>query len=394
MAMEKQPGSKETRAFESKKTKESGTEQMRQTAESISNAGAEIKKGIEMLGSKNVSPESKKTIRSKLDSLKRTVARLGAVLAMSMPVAMLGHIALVEGSRSHEASSENTDSNDAREENEEYAPVAPLPVRFERTTDSEAQLAQQMLLDLAQLLREHEMGIDRTSESEITRLTAETAVENALQELGGSIDGPRLAERIRREIEGACSAPDCDTEQALAMAASTLQNRIDYSTRFAEADSNFEILSATSELNGRSSDTRFAVDANRPDLFEEGLRRRIDRASGDEEAMASIMEAVQIIQPFDLARMADQMSPEMQAQLRQALILEEQRLRDERATLVAAREAANREAEARRAARGSDPFASTSSGDTRTESDIEWNNELYRLDQELSRLNQTRNEMG
>jgi hypothetical protein len=406
--MEKQFGFGE-RAIEANEPKETGFENMRLASASVKNAGTEMKKGFEALGSKNVSPESKKAIRSKIDSMKRTLTRLGALVALTLPVGMLGNMAYTEGSRHEETATETN----PEESSESEAPSLGRSLsRSQGVLDPEAQLAQNMLFDLATLLREHELGIERISKGELARLIGETAVENALQELGEFANGHRLAERIRREIEDSCSEPECDTDEARAAAGLVLERLVDPANELTEPDKNFELLSASNELRDVwPDDLSLAQRANRPDLVEKGLQRRIDRASDDEDAMLSVYGAIQHmdvrLSPFDRALAINKMSPEMKAQIQRAYAYEEQRLRNERARVMAALEAANREAERTRAALEADPFAviqgnvrTPIEGDpyaTSTPSETALENlnfDLRQIDRTLSRLNQERNEIS
>lgn len=387
--MEKRSGSKEPSTIETNKFKKTGFENMRLTSESVTNAGTEIKKGFDVLGSKNVSPESKKAIREKIESVKRTLAKIAALVALSLPVGMLGNMAYVEGTRHEETATKTT----PEESSESEVPFAVRSIgRSQDTLDPEAQLAQKMLFDLATLLREHELGIERISPSELAQLAADTAVENAMETYNESMSAEQLAQQIRHEIEGTCSEPSCDINEALTDAGWALDRHIDHDHKFANPDETHKFLEAECEINPNKfpAGLAYAQLANRPDLMEETLRRIQDRASDeDRTGLTSIYEAIQRTSLYGDPVAMESLSPGMRETIRSAYAAQEQRLREERASLSADLERANREA----ANAEANPFAEPSEPDV-MQTPNTLNHQLAVIDQQISTINRKVTELS
>lgn len=380
---------KEKRAVETERPVERKMEVLETASEAVHAAHEKLLRGQELLQSTNASLTSKREVRSKMDALKRNLARLGAVLALSAPSAMLAHVKWAE--QGHDRSSE-TEQVETPEEMPTETPASRYAVREERPDDAQEQLTQNLLFELAQTLREHEMGIERVSPSELARLTAETALQNALDAQRDAVSGPQLANQIRAEIEGACSLPECNPEEALAAASTELARRAGGEGRFApeSLERNFELLRAQSELGGSSAELAFSVQANRSDLFEEAAMDRLRSSPSPEAAGEGIARTMQAISPFEFALQLTRVDPEVQARVRDALHAHERALTDQRTTLLAAQEAAAAHARMRQE---TDPFAAPSDQTDRTD-DAELRNQVHRIDEQITRIRQALNNVG
>lgn len=380
---------KEKRAVETERPVERKMEVLETASEAVHAAHEKLLRGQELLRSTNASLTSKREVRSKMDALKRNLARLGAVLALSAPTAMLAHVKWADQDRGRRPEAEWIESND--EPATEMRDDRPA-VHDESPDDPQEMLAYQLLAELAQTLREHEMGVERVSPSELARLTAETALQNALDAQRDAVNGPQLANQIRAEIEGACSLPECNPEEALAAASTELARRAGGEERFApeSLERNFELLRAQSELGGSSAELTFSVQANRSDLFEEAAMDRLHGSSSPEAAGEAIARTMQAVSPFEFALQLARVDPVVQARVRDALHAHERALTDQRTTLLAAQEAVAAQTRIRQE---TDPFASPSDQTDRTD-DAELRNQVHRVDEQITRIRQALNNVG
>lgn len=343
-------------------------------------AGLEIQKGSQAIQSKNISPKLKNAIQQKSESIKQTLTKLTTLIALTLPVGMLGDMAYTETSRKHHAPTTETTPEETSQSEKIFTPRL-LTRRSEGTYDSQAALTQKALFAIAAALRQQE----NISPSELAQLVADTAVENAMETYNESMSSEQLAQQIRREIEETCSEPSCDINEALTDAGWALDHHIDRENEFANPDETHKLLEAESEINPNRlpAGLAYAQRANRPDLMEETLQRIQDRASDeDRTGLTSIYEAIQRTSLYADPVAMESLSPGMRETIRSAYAAQEQRLRDERATLTAALERATREATNAEA----NPFAEIPEADV-LQSPNTLSHELAVIDQQISTIN-------
>jgi|GEM_PF-3910932 len=342
-----------------------------------------LKKSEAVLG-KNVPLKQRSEIREAQRSIKKTLVQLGAGLAMMLTAA--GMSVSMRPERpvdNQETSSETLPEEIVEEEAEE-------PLEFSRpsrphTERSEVTLSQNLLLELAQTLREYEMGIHRISPDEISREQGDIALENALAASGGRLSGPEIADHIREEIERTCSLPECNPEAALAHAANELGFRASGRDRYAveNIDNNYELLRANSELNGSGASLGYAmrVIPTRPDLFEEAIHDTLNRP----DAGHALVDAMDFEGLGLFAMRMERLDEPSQAQIRDYINTERTNLNNELATLMAADRAAQERERTRLEILSDNPFATVEPAMTAEEQNRR-ENQIFQLNRRLREL--------